>query len=190
MCGGRHRADGGWRIHASASAGERVSSHGSDRALPAHEPSGRDHPVDERIPRDLLASAACSGPGLMEFSLENAPCSALVFTDDGHVASVNARLCRLLGYEREELVGQHLQAIFSPGARVFYQTHLFPMLKLQGEVEEVYLALRAKSGEEIPFLLNARRQERDGRNENDCILVRMRQRTHFEGELLKAKRAA
>ncbi|HVF70804.1 MAG TPA: ATP-binding protein [Chthoniobacterales bacterium] len=126
----------------------------------------------------------------MEFSLDNAPCGVLIFTDDGHVASVNVTLCRLLGYEREELVGAHLQAIFSPGARVFYQTHLFPMLKLQGEVEEVYMALRAKSGEEVPFLLNARRQERDGRNENDCVLVRMRQRMHFEGELLKAKRAA
>jgi two-component system CheB/CheR fusion protein len=126
----------------------------------------------------------------MELSLDNAPCGVLIFTDDGHVASVNATLCRLLGYQREELIGQHLQQVFSPGARVFYQTHLFPMLKLQGEVEEVYMALRAKSGEEVPFLVNARRQERDGRHENDCILVRMRQRTHFEGELLKAKRAA
>ena len=126
----------------------------------------------------------------MELSLDNAPCGVLVFTDDGHVASVNATLCRLLGYERDELVGAHLQTIFSPGARVFYQTHLFPMLKLQGEVEELYMALRAKSGEEVPFLVNARRRERDGRNENDCMLVRMRQRTHFEGELLKAKRAA
>jgi two-component system CheB/CheR fusion protein len=126
----------------------------------------------------------------MELSLDNAPCSALVFTDDGHVASVNARLCRLLGYAREELVGQHLQTIFSPGARVFYQTHLFPMLKLQGEVEEVYMGLLAKNGEEIPFLLNARRQERDGQNENHCVLMRMRQRTHFESELLRAKRAA
>jgi PAS domain S-box-containing protein len=126
----------------------------------------------------------------MELSLDNAPCCVLVFTDDGHIASVNETLCRRLGYEREELVGQHLQLIFSPGARVFYQTHLFPMLKLQGEVEEVYMGLRAKSGEEIPFLLNARRQERDERNENHCVLMRMRQRTHFEGELLKAKRAA
>src|SRR3712207_6925004 len=113
----------------------------------------------------------------MELSLDNAPCGVLIFTDDGHVASVNATLCRLLGYEREELVGAHLQAILSPGARVFYQTHFFPLLKLQGEVEEVYMALRAKGGEEVPFLVNARRQERAGRVENDCVLVRMRQRT-------------
>lgn len=126
----------------------------------------------------------------MELSLDDAPCGVLIFTDDGHVVRVNATLCRLLGYEPQELVGQHLQTIFSRGARVFYQTHFFPLLKLQGEVEEVYMALRAKSGEEIPFLVNARRQERNGRIENDCVLVRMRQRTQFEDELLKAKRAA
>lgn len=126
----------------------------------------------------------------MDLSLDNAPCGVLVFTDDGHVANINTTLCRLLGYEREELLGHHLQMVLSAGARVFYQTHFFPLLKLQGEVEEVYMVLRAKSGEEVPFLVNARRQEYDGRVENHCILVRMRQRTHFEGELLKAKQAA
>src|SRR3954451_21664336 len=115
----------------------------------------------------------------MALSLENAPCGFLTFTDDGYVASVNATICRLLGFEREELVGAHLQAMFSPGARVFYQTHFFPLLKLQGQVEEIYMALRAKSGEEVPFLVNARREERDSGFENHCVLVRMRQRTHF-----------
>src|SRR6187397_165197 len=103
----------------------------------------------------------------MDLSLDNAPCGVLVFTDDGHVVSMNATLCRLLGYERQELVAQHLQTIFSPGARVFYQTHFFPLLKLQGEIEEVYMALRGKSGEEIPFLVNAKRVERGDRWEND-----------------------
>ena len=126
----------------------------------------------------------------MDLSLDNAPCGVLMFTDDGSVITVNTTLCRLLGYEREELVAKHLQAIFSAGGRVFYQTHFFPLLKLQGEVEEMYMSLRAKSGEEVPFLVNARRHESDGGFANECILVRMRQRSHFEGELLKAKKAA
>lgn len=126
----------------------------------------------------------------MDLSLDNAPCGVLTFTDDGSVVSVNTTLCRLLQYGREELVGKHLQAIFSAGGRVFYQTHFFPLLKLQGEVEELYMSLRAKSGEEIPFLVNGRRRESDRGFENHCILVRMRQRSHFEGELLKAKKAA
>jgi two-component system CheB/CheR fusion protein len=122
--------------------------------------------------------------------LDDLPCGILTFTDDGHIVSVNATLCARLGYVCDELTGGHLQEILSPGGRVFYQTHFFPLLKLQGEMEEVYMSLRAKTGEEIPFLVNARRQERNDRSETDCILVRMRQRNHFETELLTAKKTA
>jgi PAS domain S-box-containing protein len=122
--------------------------------------------------------------------LDEAPCGVLTFTDDGHIVTVNATLCRLLGYTGDELKRGHLQKILSPGGRVFYQTHFFPLLKLQGEVEEVYMSLRGKTGEEIPFLVNAKRTERHDHSENDCILVRMRQRNHFESELLAAKKAA
>ncbi|MEO5721940.1 MAG: ATP-binding protein, partial [Chthoniobacterales bacterium] len=125
-----------------------------------------------------------------DLSIDNAPCGILTFTDDGHIVRANATLGRLVGWAPEELIGQHLQKLLSPGGRVFYQTHLFPLLKLQGEVEEVYMSLRLPSGEDLPFLLNARRQERNGRWESDCVLVRMRQRNHFETELLTAKKAA
>jgi PAS domain S-box-containing protein len=122
--------------------------------------------------------------------LDDLPCGVLTFTDDGHIVAVNARLCARLGYSCDELSGGHLQKILSPGGRVFYQTHFFPLLKLQGEVEEVYMSLRGKSGEEIPFLVNASRVARSGRSENDCVLMRMRQRNQFESELLTAKKAA
>ncbi len=125
-----------------------------------------------------------------ESPLAYLPCGVLTFTDNGYIVAVNARLCDRLGYACDELTGGHLQKILSPGGRVFYQTHFFPLLKLQGEVEEVYLSLRAKSGEEIPFLVNARRAERSGHAENDCVLMRMRQRNQFESELLAAKKTA
>ena len=123
-------------------------------------------------------------------SVDDLPCGVLTFTDDGHIVAINPRLCGRLGYACDELTGGHLQKILSPGGRVFYQTHFFPLLKLQGEVEEVYMSLRAKTGEEVPFLVNARRAERSGRSENDCVLMRMRQRNQFESELLTAKKAA
>ena len=126
----------------------------------------------------------------MDASLDNAPCGFLVFADDGSILQVNATLSRMLGYADGELPGQHLQVLFSPGARVFYQTHFFPLLKLQGELEEIYMGLRPRGGDDVPFLVNARRREENGRAENNCILVRMRQRGQFEDELLKARKSA
>ncbi|MFL6520086.1 MAG: ATP-binding protein [Chthoniobacterales bacterium] len=126
----------------------------------------------------------------MDSSLDNAPCGFFVFADNGSILRVNATLSKMLGYDQDELPKQHLQVLFSPGGRVFYQTHFFPLLKLQGELEEIYIGLRTKSGEEVPFLINARRREENGVAENSCILVRMRQRGHFEDELLKARKSA
>ncbi len=123
--------------------------------------------------------------------LDAAPCGFLSVADDGSIRAINATLLRILGYERaDELCGQHLQRILTAGARIFYQTHLFPLLKMRAHVEEIYLSLRAKSGEEIPVLINARRTERDGAPISDCVFVRMRQRANFEAELLAARKAA
>ena len=122
--------------------------------------------------------------------LDSAPCGFVSFADDGSIQTINATLLGMLGYPGGALDGRHIQSILSAGARIFYQTHFFPLLKMQGTVEEIYLSLRAKAGEEIPVLVNARRTERGGTPANDCVFVRMRQRANFEGELLKARDAA
>lgn len=126
----------------------------------------------------------------MDPALEHAPCGYLAFTDDGTIVRTNATLGSMLGYDCNEIAGQHVQVLFSAGGRVFYQTHFFPLLKLQGEVEEIYIGLRARSGQEVPFLINGRRLEQNGRFENSCILMRVRQRSHFETELLNARKSA
>lgn len=126
----------------------------------------------------------------MDDRLDTAPCGFLTFADDGTVREVNATLRDLLGYGEGELEGQHVEALLSVGARIFYQTHLFPLLRLGGLVEEVYVSLRARDGADVPVLLNAVRHERDGAYASDCVLVPIRQRSRYEDEILQAKKAA
>jgi PAS domain S-box-containing protein len=126
----------------------------------------------------------------MDDLLNTAPCGFLSFTDDGKINSVNATLLKLLGYELDELLGRHIESFLPVASRIFYQTHLFPILKLHNQVEEVYFSLRAKDGVELPVLVNAARRERGGVVVNDCILMHMRQRNQYEDEILQAKRAA
>lgn len=114
----------------------------------------------------------------------------MVFADDGKIVEVNTTLLNLLGYERDELLRLHVEKIFSVAGRIFYQTHFFPLLKIKGSVEEIYLDLRPRTGETIPVLVNGARRERDGQTFNDCILVAMRHRSQYEDEILRAKREA
>ncbi len=127
----------------------------------------------------------------MDQLLDNAPCGFLVFSDDGKIIEVNTTLLKLLGYGRDELHNLHLEKIFSVPGRIFYQTHFFPLLKLKRKVDEVYLSLRSKDGEDVPVLTNAqRRVGQDGKVFNDCVFVVIGQRNKYEVEILEAKKEA
>jgi len=126
----------------------------------------------------------------MDDLLNRAPCGFLSFADDSKVVDINATLLDSLGYELEEVRGRHLETFLPVASRIFYQTHFFPLLKLHGRVEEVYLSLRAKDGSEVPVLANAARRDHGAPVIYDCILMQMRQRNQYEDQILAARKLA
>ena len=123
--------------------------------------------------------------------LDTAPCGFVSFDDTGTIVAINATLCRRLGYAVEELAGQKIERILTVGTRLFYQTHLFPLVKLHGEANEIFLLLRAKDDETVGVLCNAVRRSRgDAPFATECILMEVRERRKYEDALLEAKRAA
>jgi PAS domain S-box-containing protein len=128
--------------------------------------------------------------GTVDDLLDTAPCGYLAFGDDGVLVLVNRTLLEMLGYQRDELIGRHVERILTIGSRIFYQTHWFPLLRLHGRAEEIFLMLRAKTGEDIGVLVNALRREENGAVSYHCVLMRVRERQKYEDELLRARRAA
>jgi PAS domain S-box-containing protein len=122
--------------------------------------------------------------------LDDAPCGFVAFGDDGTLRVVNRTLAALLGFAPDELEGRHVESILAVGSRIFYQTHLFPMLRLHGHVEEIFLLLRGKHGEDVAALANAVRRERDGEWVSDVVMMRILERRKFEDALLEARRTA
>lgn len=122
--------------------------------------------------------------------LANAPCGFLAFDDEGTITQANATFDRMLGYGDGQLVGTTFEKILPAASRIFHQTHLFPLLKLKGVVEEVYLTIRTKSGADLPTLMNAVRHERGGVLMIDCVFVQMKERSEYEDAILRAKKAA
>jgi len=122
--------------------------------------------------------------------LDTVPFGFVSFADDGTVRLANRTLLDMLSMEREALVGRHVERVFTVGTKIFYQTHLFPLLRMHGRAEEIFLVLRAASGEEVAVLVNAVRREHDGEPSTDCAMMRVRERRKFEDALLRAKRDA
>jgi PAS domain S-box-containing protein len=122
--------------------------------------------------------------------LDRAPCGFLSFRDDGTIIYANATLGELLGIPATDLVGQSFETILTIPARIFYQTHFFPLIKLHGRVEEIYFTLRAHSGAPVHVLANATRTDVDGSPRIDCVMLRIHERQKYEQELLQAKKTA
>jgi len=122
--------------------------------------------------------------------LDTAPCGFVSFADDGRVVAANGTLLAMLGFAQEEVVGRSIETIFTVGARIFYQTHFFPLLRLHGRADEIFFLLRTKAGDDVAAIANAVRRERDGEWVTDCVMLRVSERQKFEDALLRAKKAA
>lgn len=119
------------------------------------------------------------------------PCGYVSFRDDGIVTQCNGTLASWLGSSKEDLIGHSIENIFTLATRIFYNTHFFPLVKLQSRASEIFLSLKGKDDLDVPVLANAHRSIDDGGDYIiHCIFVRVEQRKKYEQEILNAKREA
>lgn len=118
------------------------------------------------------------------------PCGILSFADDGIIHFVNEILLQKLEYSLNELTGGHIQTLLPVAGKIFYQTHLYPLLKLQGEANEIFLMLRSKTKKDVPVLLNAIQTNEAGIITNTFACIFVYQRRMYEDEILRAKKIA
>ncbi len=126
----------------------------------------------------------------MESNLDTAFCCFLLTGDDGLIIEANQRLCSKLGYKKEELIGKKVDLIFPIATRIFYQTHLFPLLKMQGTAEEIFITLKKKEEGELPLILNVERKEDQEKTIIQYFGIIVHNRKKFEDELVAAKKTA
>ncbi|MFJ8885049.1 PP2C family protein-serine/threonine phosphatase [Streptomyces sp. NPDC102402] len=124
---------------------------------------------------------------------ENAPCGYLSTLMDGRIARVNETLLKWLGHRREELVGhKRFSDLLTIGGKLYHETHLSPLLHMQGEVSGIALELKAADGGRLPVLVTSTvKQDSDG----NPLLIRTtvldaRDRRAYERELLRARQEA
>jgi phosphoserine phosphatase RsbU/P len=120
----------------------------------------------------------------------DAPCGLIVFKDDGIILWSNPTLSAWLDYEPTELLGRSIESIFPIATKVFYNTHVFPLVRLHGKADELFLSLTSKGKASLPILANFARKEIDGQTRNVAAFIQVHQRKKYEDELLQARKDA
>lgn len=123
---------------------------------------------------------------------QNSPCGYMSVLADGAIISVNNTFLEWLGFERDEMVFEmKFQDLLNKGGKIYFQTHLIPLLQMQGEAVEIFLELRGKKSKKIPGLINAKRVEQAGEKTIYRLSVLdITQRKRYEKELLLARKEA
>jgi sigma-B regulation protein RsbU (phosphoserine phosphatase) len=122
---------------------------------------------------------------------DNAPCGYAVLDASGLVLEANAELLRLLGRTREEVVGElSLAQLVSAGARIYLDTHVFPILALDGFVRELAVDVVHADGTRVPVLLSANvaPQPEPEPSRIRVVVIEARDRRRYETDLLESMR--
>jgi PAS domain S-box-containing protein len=124
---------------------------------------------------------------------DDAPVGYVSFTADRVVVRANRTVLRWLGLDAGDVVGRRtFSQLVSGGGRIYLETHLFPLLALEGEVREIALELVRRDGSRLPVLVNVSTDPgTSGRPlVHRAIIFDARERRSYERELLAARREA
>jgi signal transduction histidine kinase len=126
----------------------------------------------------------------MQGQIDQAPPGFTPFAGDGTVREINTTLLEMLGAERGAVVGKPFESLLTVASRIFYQTHLFPLLKLQSRADELFITMRCGDGADVAMLGNFAARHAGGETLYDAVLMRLSERRKWEDEIVRSRRSA
>lgn len=112
---------------------------------------------------------------------------------DARIEAVNATMLRWAGRESvSELTGRPFYSLLSPAGRIYFETHIRPMLQVEGHVQEIALELQTPGGERRRIYLNGQAERDEGGAITALHLACFSggHRQSYERELLRQRRDA
>jgi sigma-B regulation protein RsbU (phosphoserine phosphatase) len=122
----------------------------------------------------------------MSDRLENAPCGFVELRQDGLIHSTNVTFEQWIG-SAGKLAGERFESTLTLANRIFFQTHLFPLLHLSGRADEIFLNLRGSDGKALPVVASFSLGEE---NRFQCVFLPVPNRRKYEDEILERKKIA
>jgi PAS domain-containing protein len=115
------------------------------------------------------------------------PCATAITSVEGHFLSVSDDFLEIMGGDAAYWENQAWTRALPLPARIFLETHLWPLLRTSGELREVSLNLLSKDQRLIPVLVNARMGHHEDTECVAWVFFVSQERTRFEAELIKAR---
>jgi sigma-B regulation protein RsbU (phosphoserine phosphatase) len=134
------------------------------------------------------------GPRIDDFEdmFENAPCGYITLLPNGRVERVNKTLLSWIGYTTKQMAGKRFSDFLNMAGRIYFETHIAPLLRMQGFFNEFAIEMIAAAGGPLPMIGNAL-EMRDSNGKALSIriaLLKATDRRRYEHHLLEARDSA
>ena len=123
---------------------------------------------------------------------ENAPCGYISLRPDGRILKANRTFAAWMDYDSAELAGKRISDLLNIAGRIFFETHVAPLLRMQGFFNEFAIDMVTKAGTRLPVIANAieRRDEAGGLLFTRLTIFKATDRRRYERQLLDARNAS
>jgi phosphoserine phosphatase RsbU/P len=123
---------------------------------------------------------------------ENAPCGYLTMAPDGRITRVNQTLCAWTGYACDDFAGKRVHQFLNMAGRIYFETHIAPLLRMQGFFNEFALDFLTAGGDRMPVIANAVEQRSDDGSllSTRLAVIKALDRRRYERELVEARALA
>jgi diguanylate cyclase (GGDEF)-like protein/PAS domain S-box-containing protein len=137
----------------------------------------------------VASELAVDRVGMASLNLQSAPCGIFLLDQDLVLLDANQTLCKLLGHEREAVLGKAIDDFLTPSFKLLFHLQTMTMLHANGRVEEIFLNLAGHQEREIPVLLNGVRLQDGNTTVFECVVMRVNERKRLEDDLFNIKKA-
>jgi sigma-B regulation protein RsbU (phosphoserine phosphatase) len=125
----------------------------------------------------------------LEDLFENAPCGYITMLSSGRIHRINKTLLDWTGYTAEQMTGKRFSDFLKMGGRIYFETHVTPLLRMQGFVNEIAIDLVTAAGTPLQMIVNAL-EGRDAAGKaafTRLALLKATDRRSYESNLLNAR---
>jgi sigma-B regulation protein RsbU (phosphoserine phosphatase) len=123
---------------------------------------------------------------------ENAPCGYVTLLSNGRIERVNKTLLGWTGHTAEQMTGKRFSDFLNMAGRIYHETHIAPLLRMQGFFNEFAIDIISAAGEPLQMIANAV-EGRDATGKamfTRLALIKATDRRRYENELLEAREIA
>ena len=123
---------------------------------------------------------------------EDSPAGYVSTLTDGTIVRINRTFSALVGFDADALAGRRFQDLLSLPGRIYYETHLGPLLAMQGTLNEIALDIPCRDGRTLHALVSATQKRGPGGEAllNRFTVFNASDRRRYEQQLLESRRLA